>query len=122
MNKNNRGEIQCNHCGKTWKTQQGSTSNLKKHIIQNHYGKLSDTDKETLTSFGQSSDKIGDREYPQRALIKKSFDNAKVLPRARLKSPDRLLAKYIVNSSTSMHIVDDCDFSRFCKSLKPQYA
>ena len=120
MTKNIRGSVECNHCGKKWKTQQGSTSNLKNHIINNYFEKLSEADRESLTTLGQSSGKKGGREYPQRCMIKKSFENAKVLPRARLKSPDRLLAKYIVNSSTSMHIVDDCDFSRFCKSLKPQ--
>ena len=51
----------------------GLNIKLKEAHNTNNYGKLSDTDKETLTSFGQSSGKKGDREYPQRALIKKIF-------------------------------------------------
>ena len=73
MTKNNRGEIECNHCGKKWKTQQGSTSNLKKHIMHNHYNKLSETDIESLTTFGQTSGKKGGKKLPQRALIKKNI-------------------------------------------------
>ena len=43
------------------------------------------------------------------------------LLRNRLKSPDRQLAKFIVNASISMNILDDNDFSLFCLTLRLQY-
>ena len=109
----------CKHCNKTWfnKNVQSSTSNFRKHMIIQHHDKLSDADRENMTTGGQPSDK----KTPQRALIKKYFDNAPAIPRSRSKSPDRLLTKFIINSSSSMRIVDDTDLGNFLKSLNSKY-
>ena len=82
-------------------------------MIQLHHPKLSDADKEYMTT--------GDTNTPKRALIKNYMDNAPPTPRSRSKSPDRLLLKYIVNSSNSMRIVDDTDLDNFLKSLNSKY-
>ena len=60
----------CKHCKKTWLNihVQSSTSNLRKHLIQLHHPKLSDADKEYMTT--------GDTNTPKRALIKNYMDNA----------------------------------------------
>ena len=51
--------IKCKHCPKTWFTTnvQSSTSNLRSHMIKQHPDKLSDADREYLTTGGQRSDK-----------------------------------------------------------------
>ena len=111
--------IKCKHCPGTWFTKnvQSSTSNLRTHVIKQHCDKLSAADYEYLTTTGQSSDK----KTPQMALLRKFVENAPFTPRSRLKSPDRLLTKFIVNSSSSMRILDDTDLGNFLKSLNSKY-
>ena len=67
MNKDDK-VTSCKHCSKTWfnTNVKSSTSNLRKHMIKQHHDKLSDADREYMTTGGQPSDK----KTPQRALIK----------------------------------------------------
>ena len=122
MNKDDK-VTSCKHCSKTWfnTNVQSSTSILMTHVIKNHFDKLSAADHESLTTSGQTSGWKDGKERPQRVLLRKFIENAPFTPRSRLKSPDRLLTKFIVNSSSSMRIVDDTDLGNFCKSLNSKY-
>ena len=123
MTQDEQGIIKCNHCDNKWSGQRGSTSNIGHHIKKLHYKRMSEQDVASLTTLGQTSGKKGDREVPQRCLLKRMIENAPALPRGSpsVKDSDRLLARYIVNSSTSMHLLEDLDFSNFVKSLKSLY-
>ena len=74
---------------------------------------MSDADKKYLTT--------GEAKNPRRAILRNYLENAPYTPRSRSKTPDRLLLKYIVNSSNSMRIVDDTDLDNFLKSLNSKY-
>ena len=111
----NDEEAKCKYCDKSWKKEasKSSTSNFRNHIIKVHFNKMSDADKKYLTT--------GDPNTPRRANLRTFMENAPPTPRARSKTPDRLLLKYIVNSSNSMRIVDDQDLDNFLKSLNSKY-
>ena len=119
------GKISCNHCDKSWteEAQKGSTSNISNHMKGVHYGHLSEADKASMTIMGTTSGIKDGKKVPQRCLLKKAWEDAPALPRGNksVKECDRLLAKFLINSSTSMHLLEDVDFSNYVQKLKEKY-
>ena len=129
VTENKRGKestkISCNHCSKSWteEAQRGSTSNIATHMKNAHFAKLSDTDKASMTVMGTTSGIKDGKNVPKRCLLKFFLEEAPCLPRGHksVKECDRLLAKFLINSSTSMHVLEDPDFANFVQKLKEQY-
>ena len=117
--------FKCDHCPQIWTEERlrGSTSNINKHMKDKHYELLTKEDRESMTIMGMTSGIRDGKQVPPRSLIKTMFENAPALPRGHktVKHCDRLLAKYIINSSTSMHILEDRDFSNYVQALKDKY-
>ena len=120
-----QGMYKCDHCSQTWTEDRlrGSTSNINKHMRDKHFQLLTKEDIESMTFMGMTSGIRDGKQVPPRSLIKTMYENAPALPRGHktVKHCDRLLAKYIINSSTSMHILENRDFSNYVQALKDKY-
>lgn len=135
------GSAKCGYCGNFITAKDGSTGNLLRHLKRKHVDVAivcqaqrdisplhsSEPDKDSFNSW---TPKISIEITPKQSVLQKADQSESVieflkptrpLRISKVKTLDRQLVKMIVREYHPFRIVDDTEFRKFVKMLRPQY-